>query len=114
MKKAILIDSTNKEIKEVTIGEDYTEISKAIGCQYFDVVHVEGTNYVYVDDEGLMNLSNESRFFKLENYEQPLSGNGLILGVDDEGNSIDTDLCVEDVRKMVKFMSIHEVKRSYI
>lgn len=114
MKKAILIDSTNNEIREVEIGDDYREISKTIGCDLFTVVHIGGINDVYVDDEGLLTLTRDSRFFHLKPYPEPLAGNGLILGCNDEGESISTDLSIEDVRSRVTFLSLDDVRRKVL
>ena len=99
--KAILIDVKTQEIKEVEYDNTLQNIYDLIDCRAFDLVRlneVDGIfNSIFVDDEGLLkdNLyfeySDSGRVFQL-------AGSGLILGVDDEGNSIPPTLTVEDVK----------------
>ena len=105
--KAILIDVKTQEIKEVEYDNTLQNIYDLIDCRAFDLVRlneVDGIfNSIFVDDEGLLkdNLyfeySDSGRVFQL-------AGSGLILGVDDEGNSISPTLNVEDVKGKVSFL----------
>jgi len=108
--KGILINSKNETITEVEVG-DYKTISGFIECEFLDVVSIGENEDVYVDDEGLLNLDRDSKFFMINTYPQPLAGNGLILGFDFEtGNSLDTKLTVDEVKKMVRFHTLNEVQ----
>ena len=114
MKKCILIDVKNETIEEIFIGEGIEPIYEAIEVDCFDVVGFDEKNDVYVDDNGLLNLSPSSKFFSIEGYHQPLAGNGLIMGIDHEsGESIDTTLSVEYVKSIVKFHTIREIHSMY-
>ena len=105
--KAILIDVKTQEIKEVEHDDTLQNIYDLVNCRAFDLVRlneVDGIfNSIFVDDEGLFkdNLyfeySGSGRVFQL-------AGSGLILGVDDEGNSISPTLTVEDVKGKVNFL----------
>ena len=105
--KAILIDVKTQEIKEVEYDNTLQNIYDLIDCRAFDLVRlneVDGIfDSIFVDDEGLLkdNLyfeySDSGRVFQL-------AGSGLILGVDDEGNSIPPTLTVEDVKGKVNFL----------
>ncbi len=111
MKKGILIDVHNREIKEVQIEEGIDSIYDQIKCDTFDCVQIHEENDVYVDDNGLLNLNEKSMFFNYKGFGQPLSGNGLILGIDHEtGESIDTTLTIEEVRKNVTFLSLFDIQ----
>ena len=111
--KAILIDSKTREIREV----DYTnfnDIYKFVGCNLFDAVDFNTKNdTVYVDDEGLLTLTHDTMFFTIGDSEQPLAGNGLILGTNDEGESIEPSVTVEEVKEITKFYTLEEVRRLY-
>jgi hypothetical protein len=115
--KALLIDSKNRTVKQIEIGEHYTEISKAIGCDVFSAPHImQNNDTLYCDDEGL--LKNPEHFFLLDGYPQPLAGNGLILGCDDEGESIDVSMNLVELSSKVTFMDVHaaynwSLKQSY-
>jgi hypothetical protein len=105
--KAFLIDPFEKSINEVDYSGDYQDIYKLIDAELFDVVYIDGNNCIYVDDEGL--FKNEQAFFQV-GYAM-LAGYGLVLGTDDEGNSISPEIALEDLRKQVTFLSREEVMR---
>jgi hypothetical protein len=103
MKKAILINPENNTITEVEIGEGISEIYAQIECRAFDIVRLgkkgKQENDVYVDDEGLLG---EIKFgFSIGN-SQPLAGKGLILGCNNQGESVDTNLTLEEAKSNVK------------
>lgn len=109
MKKAILIDAVNREVKETTINT-WQDIAPAIGCEWFEVVRLDDENDLHVDEKGLI-CGVPEHFIKWEDYPQPLAGSGLILGVDMEsGKSRDTTLTVEQVKAKVKFLDLTQVK----
>jgi|TARA_R100000084_G_scaffold105271_1_gene62560 hypothetical protein len=101
--KAILIDVKNEEVREVEFDGTLNNIYELVDCATFDVVRIDETNGIYVDDEGL--FVEDQLFFTYhgDNYSQTLAGNGLILGVDSEGNSISPTLTVEEVQEAVDF-----------
>ena len=62
---------------------------------------------MYVDDEGM--LANMNYFFRYTNddfYVEPvlLAGKGLIVGTNEEGEDIEPELTVEDIRSRIKFL----------
>lgn len=62
---------------------------------------------IFVDDEGL--LKNPQHFFMHRNYPSPLTGKGLMLGVDAEGDSVAPGTDLETLRKDIVFVSRDEV-----
>jgi hypothetical protein len=106
MKKAILIDSSAREIREIEI-DTWKDIAPAIGAELFDVVHLgDGKHDVFVDDEGIYR-GGEVFHIKGTAFApdmQPLIGNGLILGLDlATGDSRSATLTVEEVAEMIVF-----------
>lgn len=100
--KAILIDVYNKNITVVE-QSGFKDIYLHIGCTCFNCISVDALNALYVDDEGL--LKSKRHAFKIENFESPIMGNGLICGFDIEsGDSIDTTLTVEEVTPCITFV----------
>ena len=107
--KAILIDTKNKEIKEVEHDDTLKNIYKLVDCATFDVVNIDNTNGIYVDDEGL--FAEDRRFFIYRGTNrdgshgriQSLAGNGLILGTDNEGEVIAPTITLEEVQDAVDF-----------
>ena len=84
--RVILINPYNQTIKEAVYGGDYREIYDLIGCRTFDVVSLSDADDLYVDDEGL--LKDDNRYFSWSGRN--FAGIGLILGHDDEGETIET------------------------
>ena len=110
--KAILIDSQKETFTEVKIT-DWRDISPLIGCRNFDCVNLMDmdTHTLYVDDEGMFDLDESSKFMVVKGAYQPFAGNGLILGFDiDSGDSLDCTMTIEDVERMVSFANINQVR----
>ena len=101
--KAILIDVKTQEIKEVECGNNLQNIYDLIDCRLIDIVSIDDVNSIFVDDEGILK---DNLYFEYSGSENvfKLAGNGLVLGVDDEGNSISPTLTIEDVKGKVNFL----------
>ena len=101
--KAILIDVKNQEIKEVEHDNTLQNIYDLIDCRTFDLVMIDAVNNIFVDDEGILK---DNLYFEYSGSDRvfQLAGNGLILGVDDEGDSTSPTLTVEDVEGKVRFL----------
>ena len=101
--KAILIDVKTQEIKEVEHDDTLQNIYDLIDCRAFDLVRIDDVNSIFVDDEGILK---DNLYFEYSVSDRvfQLAGNGLVLGVDDKGNSISATLTVEDVEGKVNFL----------
>lgn len=108
--KAILIDAKNREVRPVEFERgNLDEMYKLIGCDCFTIAPLnrEDNESLFVDDEGLIN-GTEDFFFFSEAF-QPLAGNGLIVGCDEEGESCDTSIKFEDIVNNIRFASRYEL-----
>ena len=102
--KAILIDVIKQEVKEVEHDDTLKSIYNLVDCGTFDVVRIDAVNSIYVDDEGLF-VEDQLYFnYKGTTDSVSLAGNGLILGVDDEGETISPTLMLEEVEQAVTFL----------
>ena len=101
--KAILIGVYAQEVIEVVHDGTLQNIYDLLVCRTFDVVRIDDVNSIFVDDEGILK---DNLYFEYSASDRvlQLAGNGLILGVDDEGNSISPTLTVEDVKGKVNFL----------
>lgn len=106
--RCILIDVEAKRITEVFLEEGLQPIYDALKCDYFESVRIDDTNDLYVDEEGLFKVDENTKFFQY-GTSQYLVGNGLVTAHNDMGETIDTTLSVDDVEKMVKFYTYEEV-----
>ena len=105
--KAILINPKLQTINYVDYSGDYRDISKLTECTTFTAVYpfdnCEDT--IYLDDEGLLKPSNYCFTFRCDDgRNQPLMGNALILGTDDEGESKDVESTIEIIQDRVVFV----------
>lgn len=100
--RAILIDPVNKTVSEVEHNGDYRDIYRHIECDCFTVVGIDDVDSVFIDDEGLLK-DEPGPFFALKGYPQPLAGKGLILGCDEDGETIAARMSLDEARAMVSF-----------
>jgi hypothetical protein len=108
--RAIFIDSKNKTVSEIQI-KDWKEIAPKLGCDLFTCVNLpEDGETLYIDDEGLLTINEESTFLLINGYPEPLAGNGIILGTKGNGDSKNSSLTLEEVRENVRFLSLREVQ----
>lgn len=111
--KGILIDVYNENVRQVEVDdrEVLKSMYKHINCQLVDRVSINSHDDIWVDDEGLLCLTEESKFFTYKGYNGVLSGNGLILGVNHRnGESVDPCITVDEVRAKVKFHTMRSVR----
>ena len=97
--KAILINAKEGTIKQVEVGV-YTDIYKHCGFDLFTTIALGNGETLYVDDEGLINGTEYG--FTIEGYENPIMGNGLILGSTAGGDSKDTAFTCEAIKAKVR------------
>lgn len=107
--KAILIDSTAREVRAVDIDQPTLQgWYAAIGCDMVTVAtYLDDGDSILVDDEGL--LRSPAYFFIYEDYPAPLAGNGLVVGCDEEGETVDAKADLEYIRSRVRFLSREEL-----
>jgi hypothetical protein len=102
--KAFLIDPTAKTITEVNYSGNYRQIYSLCGWDTFDMHGVsEKGDCLAIDDEGLM--KGTPQFFAWQDHPQPFAGTALLIGSEnDEGETRDCSLTVEEVRAAVTFL----------
>jgi hypothetical protein len=94
--RTVLIDPVARSFTEVDYNGDYKSIYTHLECDLFDVVYTD-LGDVYVDDEGLLK-------------GPPLAGRGLVFGpVDEDGNSTEATVSIDELEKKVRFMSAPQV-----
>ena len=109
--KAVLINVKDRTVTDVEIkGKVLNQWYKLLNCHLVTIgTYLDDHDSIMVDDEGLFGLDSESMFFTFKGAHQPFAGNGLIVGVDDEGNSVSPNVTANDVRSKIKFHTLSEV-----
>ena len=109
MTKAIFIDVEKKEVSYIELAEP-KEIAKQIGCEYFCCpVTLENNDTIYVDDESLLFPDKIQGGFAFAGWNYPLVGNAIILGANDEGDSIDCKTTIEEIKSIITFLSKNSI-----
>ena len=101
-----LIDPEMEQITTIDYNGDYKEITNIMKAPsgLFCVVPLYDDDRVdvFLDDEGL--YVQDQYFWMHRNYPQPLCGCGLVLGLDDEGDSVSPDVQLVDLSFDVRFI----------
>ena len=110
--KAVLIDPYKEEVTDIEYdASDYKNIYPLIHCDVFTVVRLEDDDDVLVDDEGLLKVIKDTKFFMLPNYAQPIAGYGLITGVNqDDGETIAAHHDANYYRHKIRFLNFAMVQ----
>lgn len=96
--RAIKIDVSKKTITEISIERNLESYYKEIGCSLIEFVTINKANDLIVDEEGLYSNVNTFKF-----RGNVIFGNALIVGINKDGNTVNTSLTVEKIKSMVQF-----------
>lgn len=102
--RAYLIDPITRTITEVDYSGDYHQIYTFIGCETFDMSRLNHAgDVVFVDDAGLLKPQPPENFFYHANYPEPLAGRGLVLGTDEEGETVAPSVTYAELTEMIRW-----------
>jgi hypothetical protein len=102
--RAILVDPYAEKVSTVDHDGDYRSIYKLIDCRTFTTLRLNAQDdTLYLDDEGLLTMTERSKFILFKGYPQPLVGKGLILGTDQHGESVEPTVSEGAARKLFNF-----------
>lgn len=99
--RAILIDPEKKTIEEVDYDGEYKHIYELLNIETFTCIDLGEGETLYVDDNGLLN--DPQFFFEWEGYAQPIAGRGLILSTNEDGDTVASEMALEEAKKRITF-----------
>lgn len=102
--RGILVDPFNKTIEEVDTTGKLPEIYSMLGVELITIVHIGESDVLFLDDEGLFVPRDEQEYFYWAGSNQPYAGKGLIIGTDEEGDSTDAEIDLEEVKQRVRWL----------
>jgi hypothetical protein len=114
--KAIKINVEKKKLEYVELdltNNDNAEIYKHIGngCSHFECPKgFQNDDIIYTDEEICLRENDIKGGFMMENWKYPLLNNGIILGTNLKGESIDCASKIEDLENKIFFVSIELAK----
>jgi hypothetical protein len=101
-----LIDPAKQSIAPWLYNGDWRTIAPAIqiGQSPFTIVAIDDGDVIYVDDEGL--LKPLDWFFAIKGGHQPYAGCGLVLGTNDDGETVSARIAIEELRRRILHLRI--------
>jgi hypothetical protein len=101
-----LIDPAARSIAPWPYNGDWQTIAPAIriGQSPFTIVEIDDGDVIYVDDEGL--LKPLDWFFAIKGAHQPFAGCGLVLGSDDEGETVSASITLQELKRRILHLRI--------
>jgi len=89
MARAILIDPFTETVSQVTLVDTKLQTLRTlIDCEIITMTGLADGVDMILDDEGLLKDSNSQAYFKFGIGSQPFAGKALIVGTDDEGDTV--------------------------
>ena len=105
--RGILIDPTSKSITEIEYSGDYKQIYTLCDFRYFECADIDEEHTLFIDEEASFKEDND--FFRIVgDPPRSFAGKGLILGLNYSGESVGSQLSVEDIEEKVKFFKVGE------
>lgn len=112
--KAIKINVEKRQLEYVELTNDYKDIYNHIGngCSHFEVpIKFDNEDTIFTDEEICLRENDIKGGFIMEDWRYPLLNNGIILGVNDEGDSIDCKSTIEELKEKIFFVSVDTAKK---
>jgi hypothetical protein len=102
-----LIDPQAQQISRIEMPADsrgnLDTMYQVIGCELVEVAYInDQRDGVFVDEEGL--LKPQQYFFFIEGGHQPLAGRGVVLGCDEEGETVAPTVTLDWLRAHTAFV----------
>ncbi len=104
---AIKINAVNQTIEPVHV-HSLEDLQAVVGGYIETGLVLESGDYVFVNEEGLINPCDH--FFFMNDAIQPFAGNGVVVGpADSEGENTDVVFNVDDIAKRCQFLTRAQV-----
>jgi len=109
--RAIKIDARTCTIYEVEVAKGLQPIYDAIGnnCSMFECpIRFENGDAIFVDEEITFRQDDIVGAWTMQGYDfgSPIYNNGLVCGSDYEGERVDAQTTIEEIRSKVRFYRV--------
>ena len=89
MARAILVDPFTETVSQVTLVDTKLQTLRTlIDCEIITMTGLADGVDMILDDEGLLKDSSSQAYFKFGIGSQPFAGKALIVGTNDEGETV--------------------------
>lgn len=106
MKKAILINVESQSFEIILIEDGLNPIYNAIGngCDTFACpIIFDNEDTIYSDDEILLRVGDIKGGFLMRDWIAPIVNNAIVLGTDEDGESVDCKTTIEYLERNTIF-----------
>jgi hypothetical protein len=107
--RGILIDPFTRTVSEIETSGKLLEIYELLGVDLITAVTVGEDQSLFLDDEGLMVPKTNQEYWQWKGSNQPYAGRGLILGLDGNGDNVDTTMSGLEVAMLVTFLDKEDI-----
>lgn len=111
--RCILIDPDHRTMSYIDIDENQSKLEQFyqhMECSLItSPIDFQNGDTLYVDDEGLFYVNPDTTFFRFRGYHHTLCGKGVIVGIDQHGNSVDCSTTIEELQQLVEFVEYDNV-----
>jgi hypothetical protein len=113
--RAFMIDAEHQTITKIDFAGGYEELQRALGCQSFTTGSrpltgslEQGFDAVYVSDDCLEDGDDPKHWFQIDADRNPpssfpITGRGLVLGTDPDGEDCDARISLEELVPRITF-----------
>ena len=107
---AIKIDVFKRKIYRVSLSDSLNSVKSQLQCEFFTAIYpnLSGDNLIYLDDEGLINGVPKGAF-SIIGYYGVFAGNGLVVGYNSEGNTLDCTSTLLEIQSRIQFEPIESL-----
>lgn len=102
--RAFLINPTDRTISQLDHSGELKDMRQTIACESVDRVSLAPGLDMWVDDEG--HLFPGRNIFEFSGAPRRYAGNGLILGIDDQGQTIETSITIDKLLQIIRWTDL--------
>jgi hypothetical protein len=111
--KAVKIDVEKQDVYEIEFEGGLDAIYKNIGngCDNFECPisfpsEKNRDNGLYCDGEILFRVHDIKGGFQLDSWDSPIMNNAIIVGTDEDGDDVDHDINIADLKKQINWIKV--------
>jgi hypothetical protein len=112
--RGVLVDPYAETVTDVEYDGDINSMYKILRVNIVEVAPMADGEDMWVDEEGLLTVTADTKFIVSSLYHQPLAGRGLILSTDDDGETTASKHDAEYYRGMFQFLTAAQVRSAVL
>jgi hypothetical protein len=118
--KTLLIDPFTKTVTEHDYDGSLDAMYKLLDCDTVEMVKYndagkdmfKGEDCLFVDEEGLLCNLDMQAFFIIDG--KPIAGRAMTVGCDEEGETIEANITMEDLRMLdIQWVTLAQLREMY-